>query len=121
MLSLRGGGSATLSVTGICLLSSAVIGTTLGFGVRFRCSILIGLRSAMKFCLIETFQRAADFQQIVDAECSRLLIHAVPARIQWHVQASTDADFGSSVPVTASQSERGRQLRRPYLDATNWS
>jgi hypothetical protein len=46
----RGGGSATLSVTGKCLGRSVVIGTTLGSRVPRRCSILIILRSPVKLC-----------------------------------------------------------------------
>ena len=80
MLSLRGGGSATLSVTDKMPVEYAVIGTTLGFRVRTRSSILNSLRSALKLCLNETFQRAADFRQIVGAECSRLLIRGVGAK-----------------------------------------
>jgi hypothetical protein len=61
-------------------VGSAVIGTVFGFGARVRCSILISSRSAMMFCLNEAFQRAADFRQIVDAECLRLLIRGVGAK-----------------------------------------
>ncbi|THD52539.1 MAG: hypothetical protein E8A46_12560 [Bradyrhizobium sp.] len=49
-----------------CLLGSAVIKHSFGFCRSIGCSFLISLRSVMRLCLSLTFQRAADFRQIVD-------------------------------------------------------
>lgn len=48
-----------------CLLGSAVIKHSFGFCRSIGCSVLISLRSVMRLCLNQTFQRAADFRQIV--------------------------------------------------------
>jgi hypothetical protein len=57
-----------------CLLSNAVMKPSFGFCRSIGCSFLISLRSAMRLCLSLTFQRAADFRQIVDAQWSVSLI-----------------------------------------------
>jgi hypothetical protein len=49
-----------------CLLSSAVIKPSFGFCCSIGCSVLISWPGAMRLCLNLTFQRAADFRQIVD-------------------------------------------------------
>jgi len=54
--------------------------TSFGFWDAIGCSVLIGLQGVIRLCLNPTFQRAADFRQIVDADWSGSWSAQKPAR-----------------------------------------